>query len=337
MLKDTARRLELDSTVAAVRLSDVLFDADRRGFVSFVPLPSNATAFEAAMLFANQMAPFVAVAGPSGWGKTHLLNSVAETLRIESGVPAVVRTAVEWVGQAGKCDSAAPLILDDVQDVLGKVRLRQQFRRLLERRVHTGRPIALALTQERPERTLRSLLPTVHEWSVGLIQAPEVTERILVVRGMASNERLVLAEPLVRLLAQKAPGNGLSLAGALSRLRLLKDRWQEAPAILRACGVLMPFLSDTRGWDLRDHVYDAVVAFWSRSSETLPVGPHEFAIYSMLTLMGLPERDVAAYFQLNQGDAYAIAATVADRQNCGSLGDVVNRWNDEFVNTLERL
>lgn len=337
MVKETTRQIGSTSPWAAVRLSDVLFSAERRGFAGFVPLPSNATAFEAAMLFANDMAPFVALAGPSGWGKTHLLTAIAQSFHTERGMSVTVTPAIDWASQAGRVDPSGPLLLDDVQDVLTKPRLRQQFRRLLERRVQGGRPLVLALTHDRPERTLRSLLPTVHEWSVGLIRPPEATERVLVVRGMAVNERLVLGDALVQLLAQKAPGNGLSLAGALSRLRLLKDRWHDAPAILRACGILMPFLNDSRGWDLRDHVYDAVVAFWSRSRETLPVAPHEFAVYAMLHLLALPERDVAAYFQLNQGDAYAIASTVADRECRGTLGPVVNQWIGDFVLTLERL
>lgn len=337
MVEDSLQRKSFVPPRAVVRLSDVLFARDRLGFASFVPLPSNASAFEAATLFANGLAPFVAIAGPSGWGKTHLLRAMTDTLRADWGTPAVVRSAAEWVAAAGRHDAGTPLVLDDVQDVLARPRLRQHFRRLLERRVQAGRPVALALTHERPERTWRSLLPMPHEWAQGWVRTPEATERILVLRGMAANEKVGLADALVRLLAQKAPGNGLTFAGALSRLRLIQDRWQDAPAILRACGILVPFLSDSRGWDLRDHVYDSVTAFWTRSRRPLPVGPHEFAVYAMLELVGLPERDVAAYLQLDPGDAYAIASIIAERRRRGTLDGVVEPWSDDFVATLERL
>ena len=59
------------------RLSDVLFPNVARNFSTIAGVPSNIQAVETGLMFANANTNFVALVGPSGWGKTHLMEAIA--------------------------------------------------------------------------------------------------------------------------------------------------------------------------------------------------------------------------------------------------------------------
>src|SRR5687767_10490030 len=78
------------------RLSEVLFKS--RSFESLAAVPSNVEALETALLFATGLQSFAALVGPSGWGKTHLLEAVSRKLRNDAGYRSCnVHTAADWV------------------------------------------------------------------------------------------------------------------------------------------------------------------------------------------------------------------------------------------------
>ena len=59
------------------KLSNVLFERRVATFNSLAALPSNVEAIEAALMFSAGLNPFVAIVGPSGWGKSHLLGATS--------------------------------------------------------------------------------------------------------------------------------------------------------------------------------------------------------------------------------------------------------------------
>ena len=61
----------------APRLSEVLFETSRATFAAYAPLPSNVEAIDAALRFSAGHEILVALVGPSGWGKSHLLGAAA--------------------------------------------------------------------------------------------------------------------------------------------------------------------------------------------------------------------------------------------------------------------
>ena len=66
-------------------ISEVLLNPRPRGFDTLAVVPSNVRAVESGLLFANGLLAHVAVVGPSGWGKSHLLEAVANHIACERG------------------------------------------------------------------------------------------------------------------------------------------------------------------------------------------------------------------------------------------------------------
>src|SRR5688572_1680459 len=139
------------------RLSAILFNS--KGFDSFAAVPSNCEAVETSLLFATGLQSFAALVGPSGWGKTHLLEAVAKRLQHDAGYWACeVHSASDWISNQNRVDPHVPVVLDNVQDVLAKSRSRLLFRLALERRVKAGRPTILGFTSPKPGRSVRTVL-----------------------------------------------------------------------------------------------------------------------------------------------------------------------------------
>jgi len=291
----------------APALSDVLLNPKPRGFDTLAVVPSNVRAIEAGLLFSNALVSFVAVVGPSGWGKTHLLEAIAGRIAEERGPRSYeMWSANEWVIASRTRTSNLALILDNVQDALAKSRSRQQLRVALERRVKAGWPTFLSFTDSKLSRPIRSALPSFRDWSLLLMRPPDSQEREVVVNHMAQAEGVVLASELKRILAHRLEGNGRTLTGALKRLRLNGTHWVGSESVLRACGILNPFFAANSAWDLRDHVWEVAAA----PPEDLQNGSADLAVYAMLKIAQLSEADVARYLEIEPARAYAIVQKV---------------------------
>ncbi len=298
---------ETEEGTRGPRLSEVLFDRPRPGFSAFAPLPSNVEASEAALRFSAGHEPFVALVGPSGWGKTHLLGAAA--MRMAKGTPPVRLASVgEYLRSGGALDLPGALLLDDCQEVLDKPKMRLMLRLLLERRVRAGRPTMLAFTLPRPTRALQSLLPLERTWNTTVLEAPAAEERALLIEQMALAEGLTLSPRLVRIIARSMYGNGRTLSGALKRLRLSGATWLDACSTLRACGLLDPFFADSPGWDLKGQIARLAERNRTRFGRVLP---SDLAIYAMLRVAGLGEADVARAESVEPGAAYVRSSRLA--------------------------
>jgi len=309
-------------------LSDVLLNPRPRGFHSFAVVPSNVRAVEGGLLFANGLVTQLAIVGPSGWGKTHLLEAIAHHLSAERGPRSYeIWSAADWVVASRTRTSNQALILDNVQDALSKPRSRQQLRLALERRVKAGWPTALSFTESRITRTIRAALPAFREWSLVAVRPPDIEEREVVVNHIAQSEGIVLALELRRILAQRLEGNGRTLIGAFKRLKLNGAKWATSEDVLRACGILNPFFASNSAWDLRDHIVEV--------ANNLPEGsvnpPSDLAVYSMLKIAQLCEVDVARYFEVEPAKAYATAQRVS-----GSIRQNAEAWKEvqTFVGSI---
>ena len=286
------------------RLSEVLFERPCTTFASYAPLPSNVEAVETALRFTAGHEPFVALVGPSGWGKSHLIQ--ASAMRMAKSVPPVRLASVEdHLRTSGPVDVAGALLLDDCQEILAKPKLRLMLRMLLERRVRVGRPTMLAFTLPRPTRALGGLLPLERTWATATLQAPAAQERATLIAQMAVGEGLALSPRLVRVLATRMHGNGRTLSGSLKRLRLAGSAWLDATSILRACGLLDPFFADNPAWDLKGVVVRLAESNRVRFGRVLPA---DLAIYTMLRVAGLAEGDVARALGIEPSAVYLRAS-----------------------------
>jgi len=283
------------------RISKVLFDEPDHSFLSFAAFESNIRAVDAAMLFANGLNPFVAISGPSGWGKTHLLEAAAAKIERHSGVAPKCFSTVEWVGQAGRVEVPGPLLLDNVQDALTGVRMRPMLRLALERRVRAGRPTLLAITGQRPNRQIKLFLPNPRRWVAAHIQSPDAHEKILAIDQIGRVEGLHLSNAILRVLAERIGGDGRTYSGIVTRLKVDGTEWMSDERVLKALGLCDPFFSDSPDWDLCEHL--------SRVSDKalLPKkcrSARDMAIYALRKVAELPETKVASYYEVTQGEVF---------------------------------
>lgn len=291
-------------------LSEVLLNPRPRGFDTLAVVGSNVRAVEAGLLFSSGLVSFVALVGPSGWGKSHLLEAIASRIAEERGPRSYeMWSANEWVIASRTRTSHLALILDNVQDAMSKSRSRQQLRVALERRVKAGWPTVLSFTDSRVSRQVRAALPSFRDWSVLMVRPPDALERETVVAHMAQAEGVVLSKELCRILAHRLEGNGRTLLGALKRLRLNGAHWLTPQDVLRACGILDPFFASNSAWDLRDHISEV-------AGDSMEIGQNaeaDLAVYAMLKIAQLGEADVARYLEIEPARAYAIVQKVEGR------------------------
>lgn len=269
----------------------------------FATLPSNAGAVEGVLSFVRGDLPFVALFGPSGWGKSHLLDEAAKFTRAYRLPGSEVRVANSWLRETSGYAQEPVLVLDQVQDALGKVRERQLLRHALEIRLRLGRPTLLALTAGESESPLNRILPR-QRLQQFLLEKPTRHERQQIIRQIARNESVHLSDRLVTALARSLAGNGNSISGAIQRLGLLQSCWSSPEDELRALGTLKPHLSWRRGWDLRDHVYENVVHVLQKNGVQDQRWAQEVSIFFMLRSFGLSEADVGSYFGISTGEVH---------------------------------
>jgi len=307
-MENTKEALVLEGRMP--RISQALFTSNTKVFRSIASLPSNVEAIEASMLFSAGLENLVALVGPSGWGKTHLLNAAVERMQNEYGFEAVsVHNAMDWLNTGSRQSTFMPLVLDNVQACLASTKNRQALRLALERRTRAYRPTLLSFTASSPSRQIRQILPQAREWSICTIKPPTPIERKLVIKHMCASEGLSVSDTLINLAANKIQGNGRSYLGAVKRLKLQQSKWMTVQETLRACGILNPFLSDNSSWDLREHIA-RIVLDRSKITALIPGDPLAVSAYLMMREAWLCESEIASYLKVEPKHVYGMAMSI---------------------------
>ncbi|RYG32575.1 hypothetical protein EON81_20325 [bacterium] len=313
------------------RLSDVLLDRVEHSFSSLASFEANVEAIDAGLRFAIGRTEQIVVVGPSGWGKSHLLDAISHQVSKLKATSAPERSNV---CEAGSVDAPGPLLLDDVQEALGRPRLRQTLQVGLERRIRANRPTILAFTLPKPTRTLRAFLPFPRAWEIVEMGEPMGEEREKLLLQMGDSEGLALSPALGRILARHMHGNGRTLSGALKRLRLSGAEWLDSPATLRAVGLLDPFFADNSAWDLKDRVLKAAEVAHPRFGRVVAA---DLALYTLLHEARLNELDVARAAKTAPADAYQRAARFrAQIESDPGASAYVRQFIDVVVEGLQR-
>ncbi len=313
----------------------MLFEGSGRSFAEFAEVPSNAEATSAAIHFARGLTPFVVLIGPTGWGKTHLLDSAYDVAAERNpGRTHQKRLASEWLRDGFVHEQPDILVLDDLQEVLSRTRSRIQLRLGLERRLRAHKPTMLAIAPTGSERQFRTYIPGASEWLVAHIAEPNLDERSTIIHHMASAEGLDLLPELRSLLARRIPGDGRSLNGALKRLKMHGNGWQTPAAALKACGILEPHLAEDGVLDLKHQIRNAMRETATRYGD---IDADALGIYVMLRRAGIGEADVARYFGVRPSQAYAHCSAVRNRiKECDRLRDHLDSSVEQLVASLAR-
>jgi chromosomal replication initiator protein len=199
--------------------------------------PSNCVAFTAAQRVLQnlgQVSPLL-VHGPTGTGKTHLLEGVAHAARQLRGVKRVVLMSseqftsyfLEALQGSGlpnfrrKYRDVDVLLIDDVQFFSGKRATLVELKHTVDTLLRDRRQLVFAA--DRPLAEISGLGPELlARISGGLVcrlEPPEEETRLRLVRHLAQRRHFAAPDEVLQLIARRVSGDVRQLGGALNRLQ----------------------------------------------------------------------------------------------------------------------
>ena len=229
-------------------------------FENFIKGPSNQFAYAAAQaVAANPSGAYnpLFIYGPSGLGKTHLLNAIQVEIKknhpdynivyvdcemFTNEIITAVKTATtEQFRQ--KYREADVLLIDDIQFLAGKESTQEEFFHTFNTLHNDGRQIVIA--SDRPAKEIKSLeerLRTRFEWGLTAdIQPPDFETRVAIVKRKAELLSLKLPDDVAEYIANHLKQNIRQLEGAVKKLNAYYMLEGIAPCI----GVTTTALKDT--------------------------------------------------------------------------------------------
>ena len=229
-------------------------------FENFIKGPSNQFAYAAAQaVAANPSGAYnpLFIYGPSGLGKTHLLNAIQIEIKknhpdynivyvdcemFTNEIITAVKTATtEQFRQ--KYREADVLLIDDIQFLAGKESTQEEFFHTFNTLHNDGRQIVIA--SDRPAKEIKSLeerLRTRFEWGLTAdIQPPDFETRVAIVKRKAELLSLKLPDDVAEYIANHLKQNIRQLEGAVKKLNAYYMLEGIAPCI----GVTTTAIKDT--------------------------------------------------------------------------------------------
>lgn len=191
-------------------------------------------------LIAGGIAPSpVLLWGPSGVGKTQLLRLVCDGIRARRRSVRVLSISGEqflrgfveaargggFPGFRQKHQGVDVLLIDDVQQLLGKTRTLEEFRQTIDSAIEAGAQIVL--TADRGPTELRDLGPEIASRLAGGLSVevpmPDAPMREQLVLQTAKRVGLELPASTAQALACRLQGGGREVSGAINRIALLHE------------------------------------------------------------------------------------------------------------------
>jgi len=206
-------------------------------FENFIKGPSNQFAFAAAQaVAANPSGAYnpLFIYGPSGLGKTHLLNAIKIEIQknhpdfnivyvdcekfTNETITAIKTATMEQFRQRYR--KADVLLIDDIQFLESKIQTQEEFFHTFNT-LHNAQK-QIVMTSDRPPKALEALEPRLRsrfEWGLLTdIQPPDLETRIAILRKKATAENLVATPEVLEFIADKIATNIRELEGALIRV-----------------------------------------------------------------------------------------------------------------------
>jgi hypothetical protein len=284
------------------RLSQFLLGAGTFNWSTFTPLRSNFSAFESAVAFARGNLRYVILAGPTGWGKSHLIHAAAE-MAIAQGGAGLVVSVHEALQTPELAFDPRPVLIDNVHDVRRRPRWRHELLKLVALRLRHRRPTLVCLDEAMCGRLIKELAALSHEDSVTYISNPTEEERELLILQAAGKMGLELHRSIARMMARHHEGNAHTIMGALNRLSLGKGPWNTESALGRASGLIFPDAVGADGWDLRDL---ALAAAQGSGCEDTTQRQEQAKVFCWLMrrVVAVPEASLASYLRCTTSQVF---------------------------------
>jgi hypothetical protein len=322
----------IDSGASKAEFKDDL-DAAQVGvhtFSTLASLESNVDALESGLLFANGMLARAAIVGPTGCGKTHLLDAIEARAR-QRGNQVERCSFHRYLPDDVRYDVPGMLMLDDVHQILGR-RRRARLRTHLEQRVAEGKPTFLSFTGSEVTRAIHALIPSLASWRLATIEPPLPAQRVAILDQMSGARGMRLSPQLATIISHRLCGNGHTLLGALNRLKLYGEVWAGPQMTLHACGLLDPLFLDNGEWDLARNI----IAIAKENRPFLRGASwQELSLYTLLHICELGEMEVARAMDLEPAAVYT-RANVFRRGMSGSSesAECVSKFTELVVSKL---
>ncbi|MEM8865741.1 MAG: chromosomal replication initiator protein DnaA [Planctomycetota bacterium] len=212
--------------------------ADDSAFARFVTSQQNAPAVSVAQQIAagESVATPLLLWGPTGVGKTHLLNAIRQEVRRKKRrIRAIYLTAeqfttgfVEAVHSRGlpsfrsKYRGVDLLLIDDLQFFAGKTKTLEELQHTIDTLLAEGGQIVFA--SDRPPTALRDLgSELISRINSGIsleIASPDYATRQQLVRQVAGEQEFQLSAEVADAIAANIAGGAREIRGVLNRLRI---------------------------------------------------------------------------------------------------------------------
>lgn len=198
--------------------------------------------------------------GPSGMGKTHLLNAICNEinrLHPEKNVIFVTGESfanelIDMIGKKNtqsfkqKYRSADVLLIDDIHFIAGKDSTQEEFFHTFNELHNKGKQIVI--TSDRPPKeitTLENRIRTRFESGIiADISAPEYETRIAIIKRKAKMMNFVISDDVVECIANHLKSSIRQLEGCVKKLKASQDLVGTAPTIVMAQNAIREILSD---------------------------------------------------------------------------------------------
>ncbi|MBQ5312416.1 MAG: chromosomal replication initiator protein DnaA [Oscillospiraceae bacterium] len=199
--------------------------------------------------------------GPSGLGKTHLLQAIGnkvKSLRPECNVIYVTSEVFttelidairrnDPISFKDKYRSADVLLVDDVQFIAGKESTQEEFFNTFNI-LHSERK-QIVLTSDRPPKEIKRLEERIKSrFEQGLIAdigIPDYETRVAIVKRKALLLDIELSDDIINYIATRLKTNVRQLEGCVKKLKAYKHLMKTSPTLTQAQSAISEILSDS--------------------------------------------------------------------------------------------
>lgn len=237
--------------------------SDEYTFSNFVVGSSNKFAHAACLAVAQNPSGIynpLFIYGPSGLGKTHLLNAIKREISINSPEKNILMIkGVDFMSklidsiQNGKAKdfhesfvNINVLLVDDIQFIAGAERTQEEFFHTFDRLFEAKKQIVII--SDRPPKEIHPLTDRLrNRFESGLladIQYPDLETRVAIIRRKAEALNLTLNDEVCDFIASRLKSNIRQLEGTVKKLKIYNELSHEAPTIGLAQITISDILSE---------------------------------------------------------------------------------------------